>query len=120
MTNFLVYNSEVDFQVQKWDGASFQPDSDLTTNYSNDNYTLTGNNYVIDQFAMINEFHHEKSGNPGYRYFSPVVTLADDFEAMPLYVQMDSILHRSNEAFIYYRVLESSLNHANARRFDRP
>ena len=59
--NFLVYNSEVDFQIQKWDGASFQPDSDLTTNYSNDNYTLTGNNYVIDQFTMINEFHHEKS-----------------------------------------------------------
>jgi hypothetical protein len=108
--NFLVFNSEVDFKIQKWDGSSFQPDPDLTDDYTpaTDSYKLTGNNYVIDQFSMINEFHQEKSGNPGYRYFSPIVTLADDFEAMELYIQMDAILHRSNEAFVYYRVLESS------------
>jgi len=121
--NFLVYNSEVDFEMQKWTGTVFATDNSVASSYSptTDSYTITGNQYKIDQFSMVNEFHHERTGNPGYRYYSPIVTLADDFEAMELYIQMDAILQRSNEAFIYYRVLESSkpLEDLRKAKFER-
>ena len=61
---------------------------------------------------MITEYDASAIGNTSYRYYSPIVTLADDFEAMQLYVQMDAILKRTNDVFVYYRVLE------NTRPFD--
>ena len=123
--NFLVYNDRLSFEVEKWDSANavFKADSTATTTYdsNSDSYTIDGDEYEIRNLRIINEFDHKEIGNPDYRYYSPIVTLADDFEAMQLYVQMDAILKRSGEVFVYYRTLESSsaLEELRDKRFER-
>jgi len=123
--NFLVYNDRLSFEVEKWSSANaiFEADSTATTTYNStsDSYTIIGDQYEIKNLRVINEFDHEEVGNPDYRYYSPIVTLADDFEAMQLYVQMDAILKRSGEIFVYYRTLESSsaLEELRNKRFTR-
>lgn len=124
-SNFLTFNDKLDFEIQKWDSGNtmFVIDSTATNTYNSttDTYTISGDNYVIQSLRIINEFDHKNAGNPDYRYYSPIVTLADDFEAMQLYVQMDTILKRSGEVFVYYRTLESSapLEDLRDKRFSR-
>ena len=123
--NFLVYDSAVEFEVQKWNTAGYYDPKDTIvvtkpdeTN-SPDTYRIQGTDYVIQELTVTNEFDSKKTGNPDYRYYSPIVTLADDFEAKQLYVQMDAILRRSGEVLVYYRELESSyqLDEIKKKRF---
>ncbi len=123
--NFLVYNDKLNFKVEKWSTANniFEEDTTASNTYNSttDTYTITGDQYEIQNLRIINEFDHKEVGNPDYRYYSPIVTLADDFEAMQLYIQMDTILKRSGEVFVYYRTLESSsaLEELRDQRFAR-
>ena len=110
--NMLVYNNRVNIGVEKWDAGNsvFKVDSTATSNYysSTKSYKITGDDYEIESLSIIEETDSTLFGNPEYRYFSPIVTLADDFEAMQLYVQMDAILKTSGEIFVYYREIEST------------
>jgi hypothetical protein len=58
---------------------------------------------------LYSEFHDNTSlGNLDYRYYSQVVTLVDQFEAMQLHLQTDAILSAGNEIYVYYRTLDAT------------
>jgi len=128
-SNFLVHGSTIEFEVQKWNTAGYYDPAETTNDTltvsqpdpvnSPDTYRIEGTGYIIQELTITNEFDSKKTGNPDYRYYSPIITLADDFEAKQLYVQMDTILRRSGEVFVYYRELESSyqLDEIKKKRF---
>jgi len=105
--NFLMYTPDFDITAQKANSTTGVFESipgvyiDTTTN------TVIANELMIN-LDIKTEFDAQNSGSAYYRYYSPVVTLADDFEAMQLYVQMDAILKNNNDVFLYYRVLENT------------
>ena len=109
--NFLLHVKDYTLSIK-----TFNTTTNVFENYSGANVptSITKNEIFFGsgkiEVDVVTEFDvvKGKTGNVSNRYFSPVVTLADNFEAMQLYVQMDSILKRTNEVFVYYRVLDSS------------
>ena len=109
--NFLLHVKDYTLSIK-----TFNTTTNVFENYSGANVptSITKNEIIFGsgkiEVDVVTEFDvvKGKTGNVSNRYFSPVVTLADNFEAMQLYVQMDSILKRTNEVFVYYRVLDSS------------
>ncbi|NDB79421.1 hypothetical protein EB155_06095 [archaeon] len=106
--NMLMYNNNFDLLLQKANtvtGIFENYSTPVTYDYVNNIVSTTNLTINLD---IKSEFDAKDPGNALYRYFSPIVTLGDDFEAMQLYVQMDAILKRVNEVFVYYRVLENT------------
>lgn len=103
--NFLLFVSEYDISVRKFDSTTNLFVDYSAATISNNTITDTGLNITIN---VVSEYDANEVGNVSHRYYSPIVTLADDFEAMQLYVQMDTILKQTGEVFVYYRTLENS------------
>lgn len=104
--NFLLFVSNYTVSIKKYDSTSgvfiAYPEAVVLGDVISDPAGLQ------ISLNVVSEFDANQIGNTEYRYYSPVVTLADDFEAMQLYVQMDTILKNSGEVFVYYRVLENT------------
>ncbi|MEK9696254.1 MAG: hypothetical protein VW270_10845, partial [Candidatus Poseidoniales archaeon] len=136
-TNINATDTEIvyaNFQDQQGNQMSFDIDSTgvISNFYSDDRFCLEHPPTVITpsmwQYnAMTNvleakksdiqisfddlysEFHDNTSlGNLDYRYYSQVVTLVDQFEAMQLHLQTDAILSAGNEIYVYYRTLDTT------------
>jgi len=106
--NMLMYTPDFEMSLRKANTVTglFENISTPVT-YDYINNIVSTNNLSLN-LDVKSEFSPKDPGNALYRYFSPVVTLGDDFEAMQLYVQMDAIIKRVNEVFVYYRVLENT------------
>jgi len=112
---FLLNVSEYTVTIKKFDTVSntfvnYNPAVSISSdsfvrNRKNITDTTIGLKIILD---LITEYDATAIGNTSYRYYSPIVTLADDFEAMQLYVQMDAVLRRTNDVFVFYRVLENT------------
>jgi len=105
--NFLMYSPDFDITAQKANSTTGVFESIPGVYIDTPTRTIVANELLIN-LDVKTEFNAQHNGNAYYRYYSPVVTLADDFEAMQLYVQMDAILKNINEVFVYYRVQDSS------------
>ena len=44
------------------------------------------------------------------RYYSPIVTLENNFEAMQIHLQSDAILSPTTEMYVYYRVKAAGMS----------
>jgi len=105
--NFLMYSPDYDITVQKANSSTGVFESIPGVYIDPPTNTILANELMVS-LDVKSEFDPQYNGSAYYRYFSPVVTLADDFEAMQLYVQMDAILKNNNDIFVYYRVLENT------------
>ena len=106
--NMLMYTKDFDMTLHKANtitGIFENFSTPVTYDYVNNIVSTSNLSLNLD---IKSEFDPKDPGNALFRYFSPVVTLGDDFEAMQLYVQMDAIIKRVNEVFVYYRVLENT------------
>ena len=60
--------------------------------------------FIIDE--LYSEYNDKVKGvtdGSSYRYYSPIVTLEDNFEAMQIHFQTDAILRPTAEMYVYYR-----------------
>lgn len=114
-TNFLLNTDKYTVSLKKYDTANsvfidYTPSS-ISKNDNKEFAKLIEDTNMTISIDVDSEYKNTKSnalGNTMHRYYSEIVTLADDFEAMQLYVQMDTILNLANEVYVFYRVLENT------------
>ena len=60
--------------------------------------------YLIDELYTEYNDQVKNVTTDAYRYYSPIVTLEDNFEAMQIHFQSDAILPSTTEMYVYYRI----------------
>ncbi len=68
--------------------------------------TLQAHHLIDELYSEYNDKVKGVTDGSSYRYYSPIVTLEDNFEAMQIHFQTDAILKPTAEMYVYYRVKE--------------
>ena len=73
--------------------------------------TLISTDYTDIISKIRTEYNDEaKEQDSAYRYYSPIVILKDQFEAMQIHLQSDGFVHSNSEIYVYYRIKEGGQN----------
>jgi hypothetical protein len=73
--------------------------------------TLISTDYTDIISKIRTEYNDEaKKEDSAYRYYSPIVVLKDQFEAMQIHLQSDGFVHSNSEIYVYYRIKEGGQN----------
>ena len=91
-TKFLLDNKTYLSKIDELDASGIPTATSLPASYLIDELYTEYNDKVKDVTT------------DAYRYYSPIVTLEDNFEAMQIHFQTDAILPPTTEMYIYYRI----------------